>query len=132
MRERYRPFLQWALQHHLLVAGFFLVMLSLSLSLYGGGWLRSAFSLALILTLSKQNHDAGGGSFSQSELVMQRVLDAAEALKSDWNERPEYQDSPAIGNILGRADNAVVVVATVSEGVDTEAFACSCGLIPAH
>ena len=42
-KNRYRPFLQWALQHHLLVAGFFLVMLSLSLALYGGGWLRSAF-----------------------------------------------------------------------------------------
>ena len=125
-RERYRPFLQWALQHHLLVAGFFLVMLSLSLSLYGGGWLRSAFFPRINSDFVEAKITMPeGGSFSQSELVMQRVLDAAEALKSDWNERPEYQDSPAIGSILGRADeNAVeVVVATVSEGVDTEAFA---------
>ena len=106
--------------------GFFLVMLSLSLSLYGGGWLRSAFFPRINSDFVEAKITMPeGGSFSQSELVMQRVLDAAEALKSDWNERPEYQDSPAIGSILGRADeNAVeVVVATVSEGVDTEAFA---------
>ena len=56
---------------------------------------------------------------------MQRVVDAAEALKTEWNHRPEYEDAPAIGSILGRAnDNEVeVVIATVSEGVDTEAFA---------
>ena len=125
-KNRYRPFLQWALQHHLLVAGFFLVMLSLSLALYGGGWLRSAF-------FPRINSDfveakivmPEGGSFTQSELVMQRVVDAAEALKTEWNERPEYDDEPAIGSILGRAnDNDVeVVIAAVSEGVDTEAFA---------
>ena len=125
-RTRYRPFLHWALQHHLLVAGFFLVMLSLSLALYGGGWLRSAF-------FPRINSDfveakivmPEGGSFSQSELVMQRVVDAAEALKVEWNQLPEYQDMPAIGSILGRAnENAVeVTIATVAEGVDTEAFA---------
>ena len=125
-RTRYRPFLQWALQHHMLVAGFFLVMLSLSIAFYGGGWLRSAF-------FPRINSDfveakivmPEGGSFSQSELVMQRVVDAAEALKTEWNQRPEYEDAPAIGSILGRAnDNEVeVVIATVSEGVDTEAFA---------
>ena len=67
-----------------------------------------------------------GGSFAQSELVMQRVVNAAaEALKAEWNERPEFQGGPAIGSILGRAnDNDVeVMVATVTEGVDTEAFA---------
>jgi multidrug efflux pump subunit AcrB len=125
-RIRYRPFLQWALKHHLFVAGFFLVMLSLSLALYGGGWLRSAF-------FPRINSDfvearivmPEGGSFAQSELVMQRVVAAAEALKTEWNERPEFQGSPAIGSILGRAnDNDVeVMVATVTEGVDTEAFA---------
>ena len=126
-RIRYRPFLQWALKHHLFVAGFFLVMLSLSLALYGGGWLRSAF-------FPRINSDfvearivmPEGGSFAQSELVMQRVVNAAaEALKAEWNERPEFQGGPAIGSILGRAnDNDVeVMVATVTEGVDTEAFA---------
>ena len=125
-RDRYRPFLRWALQHHLLVAGFFLVMLSLSVALYGGGWLRSAF-------FPRINSDfveakivmPEGGSFLQSELVMQRVVDAAEALKTDWNQRPEYEDAPAIGSILGRANenDVEVVIATVSEGVDTEAFA---------
>jgi multidrug efflux pump subunit AcrB len=125
-KTRYRPFLQWALQHHLLVAGFFLVMLSLSVAFYGGGWLRSAF-------FPRINSDfveakivmPEGGSFTQSQVVMQRVVEAAEALKAEWNQRPEYEDQPAIGSILGRAnDNDVeVVVASVSEGVDTEAFA---------
>ena len=125
-RTRYRPFLQWALQNHFLVAGFFLVMLSLSVALYGGGWLRSAF-------FPRINSDfveakivmPKGGSFSQSELVMQRVVDAAEALKTEWNQRPEYEDAPAIGSILGRANenDVEVLIATVSEGVDTEAFA---------
>ena len=68
-----------------------------------------------------------GGSFSQSELVMQRVVDAAE-FENRRNQRPEYE-MPAIGSILGRAnENEVeVVIATVSEGVDTEAFALERG-----
>ncbi|GIR71350.1 MAG: hypothetical protein CM15mP74_26010 [Halieaceae bacterium] len=42
-----------------------------------------------------------GGSFAQSEQVMQRVVDAAESLKAEWNQRPEYVEKPAIGSILG-------------------------------
>ena len=125
-KQRYRPFLQWALQHHLLVAGFFLVMLSLSLSLYGGGWLRSAFFPRINSDFVEAKITMPeGGSFAQSELVMQRVVDAAESLKAEWNQRPEYEDLPAIGSILGRANenDVEVVIATVSEGVDTEAFA---------
>jgi hypothetical protein len=66
-----------------------------------------------------------GGSFSASERVMERVVSAAEALKAEWNARPEYQGSPAIGSILGRAnENSVeVFVQTIFEGVDTEAIA---------
>ena len=52
-KHRYRPLLRWALQHHFLVAGFFLVMLSLSLAFYGGGWLRSAFFPRINSDLSK-------------------------------------------------------------------------------
>ena len=73
-KERYRPFLQWALQRHLLVAGFFLVMLSLSLSLYGGGWLRSAFFPRINSDFVEAKITMPeGGSFAQSELVLQRV-----------------------------------------------------------
>ena len=91
-RIRYRPFLQWALKHHLFVAGFFLVMLSLSLALYGGGWLRSAF-------FPRINSDfvearivmPEGGSFASV-----RARDAARRclrrrFKAEWNERPEFQ-----------------------------------------
>jgi multidrug efflux pump subunit AcrB len=63
-RTRYRPFLQWALQHHMLVAGFFLVMLSLSLAFYGGGWLRSAFFPAYQFRLCRgENCHARGWLF---------------------------------------------------------------------
>ena len=101
-KQRYRPFLQWALQHHLLVAGFFLVMLSLSLSLYGGGWLRSAFFPRINSDFVEAKITMPeGGSFAQSELVMQRVVDAAESLKAEWNQRPEYEDLPATAAFWG-------------------------------
>jgi len=125
-KHRYRPFLAWTLKQHLYVAGFFLVMLSFSLALYGGGWLRSAFFprinsdfVEVEITMPE------GGSFSVSEQVMARVVGAAEALKAEWNARPEYREVPAVGGIFGRAnENAVeVFVQTIYEGVDTEAIA---------
>lgn len=125
-KHRYRPFLAWTLRRHLFVAGFFLVMLSFSLALYGGGWLRSAFFprinsdfVEVEITMPE------GGSFSASERVMDRVVGAAEALKAEWNARPEYEKTPAVGSILGRAnDNSVeVFIQTIYEGVDTEAIA---------
>jgi len=125
-RNRYQPLLRWALQHHFLVAGFFLVMLSLSLSLYGGGWLRSAFFPRINSDFVEAKITMPeGGSFSQAEEVMQRVVEAAEGLKSEWNSRPTYSEEPAIGSILGRANdnNVEVVIQTVAQGVDTEAFA---------
>lgn len=124
-RDRYRPFLTWALERHMLVAGFFLVMLSLSLALYGGGWLRSAFfprinSDFVVAQITMPE----GGAFSHSTSVMNNVVRAAEALKSDWNALPDYEDEVAVGNILGTAsDNYVeVMIQTISDGVDTEAF----------
>jgi len=100
--------------------------LSFSLALYGGGWLRSAFFprinsdfVEVEITMPE------GGSFSVSEQVMARVVGAAEALKAEWNARPEYREVPAVGGIFGRAnENAVeVFVQTIYEGVDTEAIA---------
>ena len=41
--DRYRPFLEKCLRNHAMVGGFFLVMLCLSLALFGGGYLQSAF-----------------------------------------------------------------------------------------
>jgi multidrug efflux pump subunit AcrB len=125
-KYRYRPFLAWTLKRHLYVAGFFLVMLSFSLALYGGGWLRSAFFPRINSDfIEAEITMPEGGSFSASERVMERVVSAAEVLKAEWNARPEYQGSPAIGSILGRAnENSVeVFVQTIFEGVDTEAIA---------
>ena len=125
-KNRYRPLLRWALQHHVLVAGFFLVMLSLSLAFYGGGWLRSAFFPRINSDFVEARITMPeGGAFLQSEQVMQRVVETAETLKSEWNQRSEYEGAPAIGSILGRArDNEVeVFVQALGQGVDTEAFA---------
>jgi multidrug efflux pump subunit AcrB len=125
-KNRYRPLLRWALQHHFLVAGFFLVMLSLSLAFYGGGWLRSAFFPRINSDFVEARITMPeGGAFLQSEQVMQQVVESAETLKSEWNQRSEYDGAAAIGSILGRArDNEVeVFVQTLGQGVDTEAFA---------
>ncbi len=101
-------------------------MLSLSLAFYGGGWLRSAFFPRINSDFVEARITMPeGGAFLQSEQVMQRVVKTAEALKSEWNQRPEYDQAPAIGSVLGRArDNEVeVFIQTLGQGVDTEAFA---------
>ncbi len=125
-KERYRPLLTLALQNHFLVAGFFLIMLALSLALYGGGWLRSAFfphiNSDFVVAEIKMPE---GGSFNRSEIVMQRIIDAAEALKSEWNAKPEHREEKAIGSIQGwsKENDIEVTIQTISEGIDTEMFA---------
>ncbi len=42
-RYRYRPFLARSLRQQYLVAAVFFVAFALSIALYGGGWLRTAF-----------------------------------------------------------------------------------------
>ena len=81
-KQQYQPFLEKALRHNLLVCGLFLVALVMSLAVYGGGWIRSAFFpqvnsdyIQVEVTLPD------GGAFRRSLEVMDRVEQAAIALR---------------------------------------------------
>jgi multidrug efflux pump subunit AcrB len=121
--ERYRPFLAKCLRNHAMVGGFFLVLLSFSLALFGGGYLKSAF-------FPRVNSDfvvgmvelPQGGAFSDSQAMRDRLVVAAEELKASYNNQPRYKDEPAIDNILGVAGGNKVdlLVQTVNDDLDTE------------
>ncbi len=125
-RHRYRPMLHWALRHHYAVAGVFLVAFAMSIALYGGGWLRSAF-------FPKVNSDyifanvemPEGGAFADTLDMRNRLVAAAQELKRDWNSRPEYAVVPAISNIAAEANQnkITITIGTVSEDLDTEQLA---------
>ena len=121
--ERYRPFLEKCLRNHASVGGFFLVLLCLSLALFGGGYLKSAFfprvnSDFVVGTVELPQ----GGAFADSQAMRDRLVTAAEAIKTDYNSQPRYQQTPAIDNILGVAgENKVdLLVQTVNDDLDTE------------
>lgn len=125
-KQQYQPFLERALRHNLLVCGLFLVALVMSLAVYGGGWIRSAFFpqvnsdyIQVEVTLPD------GGAFGRSLEVMDRVEQTAIALRDDYNARPEFQEQVAIGNIsaTARENQVYVIVETLSEAVDTQALA---------
>ena len=125
-KQQYQPFLEKALRHNLLVCGLFLVALVMSLAVYGGGWIRSAFFpqvnsdyIQVEVTLPD------GGAFGRSLEVMDRVEQAAIALREDYNARAEFQEQVAIGNIsaTARENQVYVIVETLSEAVDTQALA---------
>ena len=123
--DYYQPMLKGALKHNVLVLGFFLVALLMTLAIYAGGWLRSGF-------FPQVNSDyvqvqialPDGGPFRRSLEVMDQVEQAAIAMKSDYNQRPEFADELAIGNISASArENQVrVIVETLSDKVDTKAL----------
>ena len=125
-KQQYQPFLERALRHNLLVCGLFLVALVMSLAVYGGGWIRSAFFpqvnsdyIQVEVTLPD------GGAFGRSLEVMDRVEQTAIALRDDYNARPEFQEQAAIGNIsaTARENQVYVIVETLSEAVNTQALA---------
>lgn len=125
-RHRYRPFLRRALNHHFTVAGVFLVAFAMSIALYGGGWLRSAF-------FPKVNSDyvyasvemPEGGAFKDTVAVRDHLVAAAHALKADWNQRVQFLQVPAISHIEAdtQANKITLVIGTVSEDVNTEELA---------
>jgi multidrug efflux pump subunit AcrB len=121
--ERYRPFLEKCLRNHASVGGFFLVLLCLSLALFGGGYLKSAFfprvnSDFVVGTVELPQ----GGAFADSQAMRDRLVTAAEAIKTDYNSQSRYQQTPAIDNILGvaGANKVDLLVQTVSDDLDTE------------
>ncbi|MDA8946370.1 efflux RND transporter permease subunit, partial [Luminiphilus sp.] len=93
------------------------------LALFGGGYLKSAF-------FPRVNSDfvvgmvelPQGGAFSDSQAMRDRLVVAAEELKTSYNDQPRYKDKPAIDNILGVAGGNKVdlLVQTVNDDLDTE------------
>lgn len=125
-RYRYRPFLRRALNHHFTVAGVFLVAFAMSIALYGGGWLRSAFFPKVNSDYVYANVEMPeGGAFEDTVAVRDRMVAAAQALKADWNNRLEYSQVPAISHVEAdtQANKVTVVIGTVSESVNTERLA---------
>ncbi len=57
-----------------------------------------------------------------SQAMRDRLVTAAEGIKTDYNSQPRYQDTPAIDNILGVAGGNKVdlLVQTVNDDLDTE------------
>ena len=123
--DYYQPMLKSALKHNVLVLGFFFVALIVTLAIYAGGWLRSGF-------FPQVNSDyvqvqvalPDGGPFRRSLEVMAQVERAAIAMKQDYNQRAEFTDEAAIGNISASArENQVrVIVETLSDKIDTKAL----------
>jgi multidrug efflux pump subunit AcrB len=123
--DYYQPMLKGALKHNVVVCGFFLVALLVTLAIYAGGWLKSGF-------FPQVNSDyvqvqvalPDGGPFRRSLDVMSQVESAAIDMKTRYNQRPQFQDEPAIGNISATArENQVrVIVETLSDLVDTNAL----------
>lgn len=122
----YRPFLQRCLRSNLLVISIFVVALFLSLALYGGGWIRSAFfpiinSDFVIARVSLQE----GGPYSRTMEVLQQIESAAVQVKSDYNADLPPGSAPVVGHIdsRGRENSIVVVIETLSDHLDTREMA---------
>lgn len=115
----YRPVLERCLRVNLLVSALFLVALLVSLSLYGGGWLRSSFfpditsdHVEAEITLQE------GGPYADTLRILHQVEAAALQVKLEYNANPLHSAfGPAIGHIDSRGrENEVNVVVEVRSG----------------
>tara|TARA_R110000772_G_scaffold96694_1_gene195527 strand:- start:78330 stop:81455 length:3126 start_codon:yes stop_codon:yes gene_type:complete len=122
-RLRYRPFLALCLRHNLLIMALFFALLLISLALYGGGWLRSAFFPSINSDYVVAEIELPeGGAFADTLSVLHQVESAALQIKQEYNEDPRYTTfGPAIGHIdsTGNANTIEVIIETVSDDVDT-------------
>lgn len=122
----YRPFLEKALNHYLLVIAIFLVAFSVSIALYAGGWLKTAFFPRVNSDyVVAQVEMPEGGAFADTILVRDRVVNAAKQLRADWNAKPEFAGDPAIGDIASdaRANSITVMVEALSKNINTGVIA---------
>jgi multidrug efflux pump subunit AcrB len=118
----YRPFLQRCLSANLLVSSIFFVALLISLAMYSGGWLRSAFfpEITADVTFAEITLPEGG-AFENSLRVLRQVESAALQVKKEFNEDPRFEDSEQVlGNINSRArlNEVEVVIESLSVDVD--------------
>lgn len=124
--DRYKPFLEKCLRNHAMVGGFFLVMLCLSLALFGGGYLKSAFFPRVNSDFVVGNVEMPqGGAFSDTQAMRDRMIQAAEEVKDSYNAQPQFAKTGAIDNILGVAGGNKIdlVMQTVNDDLDTEEVA---------
>ena len=124
--DRYKPFLEKCLRNHAMVGGFFLVMLSFSLALFGGGYLKSAFFPRVNSDFVVGNVEMPqGGAFSDTQAMRDRMIRAAEEIKDSYNAQPRFAETGAIDNILGVAGGNKIdlVMQTVNDDLDTEEVA---------
>ena len=124
--DRYKPFLEKCLRNHAMVGGFFLVMLCLSLALFGGGYLKSAFFPRVKSDFVVGNVEMPqGGAFSDTQAMRDRMIQAAEEIKDSYNAQPRFAETGAIDNILGVAGGNKIdlVMQTVNDDLDTEEVA---------
>jgi multidrug efflux pump subunit AcrB len=121
--EVYRPFLNKVLHNNLVTWALFLVALLISLGLYGGGWLRSAFFPTINSDYVIAEIDlAEGGAYQRTLDVLRQVESAALLVKAEYNRNPVYAaDRQAVGHVESRGiDNRVrVILETVSDDIDT-------------
>tara|TARA_R110002110_G_C13470513_1_gene720810 strand:- start:46468 stop:49587 length:3120 start_codon:yes stop_codon:yes gene_type:complete len=120
----YRPLLERCLRANMTVVALFTVALLFSLSLYGGGWLKSSFFPAVTsdrveaeVTLKE------GGPFSDTLRVLRQLEDSAVRIKTQYNNDPAYSAmAPAIGHIdsYGKQNDVRVVIETASDDVDPQ------------
>jgi multidrug efflux pump subunit AcrB len=126
-RQRYRPFLAACLRHHLLVSAIFFSLFLISLALYGGGWLRSAFFPSINSDyVIAEIELPEGGAFSDTLSVLRQVESAALQVKHEYNENPVFSAlGPAIGHIdsSGNANSIRVIIETISDAIDTRELA---------
>jgi multidrug efflux pump subunit AcrB len=96
----YRPFLEKCLRSNLLTMSVFLVALMLSLAVYGGGWIRSAFFPEIqsdwVVTRVELPE---GGPFQRTLDLLHQIEDAAVAVKNEYN--GEARESGAAIQPLG-------------------------------
>lgn len=93
----YRPFLARCLRANLLVAAVFVVALLVSLALYGGGWLRSAFFPAVTADHSEVEITLPeGGPYSHSLALMEQVESAALRIKEAYNSDPRFPEGETV------------------------------------
>lgn len=126
-RHWYRPLLERALRHYPLVGAIFLFALLVSLGLYGGGWLRTAFFPSVNSDFVEAEIALPeGGPFGDTLAILERVEAAAEQVKTEYNNNPGHTlFGPAIGHINSRGDDneITVTIETVSDTVDSRELA---------
>ena len=122
-RDIYRPFLERCLRANLLVIATFMVALLISLSLYFGGWARTAFFPAITSDhVEVEITMPEGGAFSESLRVLHQVEAAAIQIKTQINSESRFASAgQAVGHLDSRANGTSirVIMEIRSSDVDT-------------